>query len=121
MKRFGKKDDGFGDIEARLRDERPAPSDDLVQRLAERSASPESERSASPRRVVPRIRLGFAMALTASCIALVGVLGGLSGPIDTARDSLSLKPSADTQPAKDQYEPPKPPKPPKPPTPPKPK
>jgi hypothetical protein len=67
--------DGVANLERRLRDERPRPSEELVRRVAEESA-------ARPTR--PRLRLGLAGALSGVALAVVIALGGLGSPIDTA-------------------------------------
>jgi hypothetical protein len=66
----------MADLERRLRDERPVPSEDLVRRVTtETSARPSG---------LPRLRLGLAGAVSGLAVAAVIALGGLSAPVDTA-------------------------------------
>lgn len=60
-----------GDIEGRLRRERPAPSDDLLHRIeAQVEGAPVTRRS--------RLRVGLAVGFATSLAALLAVLGGAS-------------------------------------------
>ena len=68
--------DPMADLERRLRDERPLPSEDLVRRVTTETAARPSG--------LPRLRLGLAGALSGLAVAAVIALGGLSAPVDTA-------------------------------------
>jgi hypothetical protein len=74
MKRAWRRD-GLADLERRLRDERPRPSEELVRRVAGESPARAS---------LPRMRLGLAGAFSGVALAVVIALGGLGSPMDTA-------------------------------------
>ena len=86
--RFWKKDRKPDILEARLREERPEPDDELVRRLA----------ADVPRRrgFVPGLRLAAAMALTALLLVPVAALGALSSPLDVAKQILTLNQTTTT-------------------------
>jgi hypothetical protein len=60
-----------GNLEARLRNERPSPSDDLVSRLEQQVADTPIARRG-------RLRVGVAIGFATALAALVAVLGGSS-------------------------------------------
>jgi hypothetical protein len=68
--------DGIADLERRLRDERPRPSEELVRRV--------TGESSGARQPLPRLRLGLAGAISGLVLAVAIALGGLGSPIDTA-------------------------------------
>ena len=101
MRRFWTRQGEHSNIERRLRDERPRPSEDLVARVAEQTSGENS-----PRR---RMRLGLAYSVTGLVVAAVIALGGLGSPVDTAGrilsfDSSATKSADNGKPAKTQYE-----------------
>jgi len=68
--------DGLSELERRLRDERPRPSEALVRRVSQDSSRPAPS--------TPRLRLGLATGVSGIALAAVFALGGLNAPIDTA-------------------------------------
>jgi hypothetical protein len=88
MGRFWKRSE-TAELEARLRDERPRPSEELVDRLAADVPAARARPSG------PRVRRGFAVAVTGAALAVAAVSGGI------ASTNKSSKPAA--KPAHDQY------------------
>ena len=84
MRRPWERRDDVSELEQRLRDERPRPSDELVQRLTQESSLPGSPASRG-RYSPPRLRLGLATAVSGVVLAVVIALGGLGSPLDTAK------------------------------------
>jgi hypothetical protein len=109
MRRPWRRRSQFSELEQRLRDERPRPSEELVRRVSEESSLPESPPSPG-RDPAPRLRLGLATAVSGLAIATAIALGGLGSPLDTAKNiarfdnagGSSHPPAA--KPAKNQYE-----------------
>ena len=100
MRRFWRRHRGGDELDARLVDERPQASDDLVRQISEQV-------NASPAPIRPtRLRMGFAATVTAAALAAVIALGGLGGTIDAATDAIQVENAKNSKPkpAKDQYD-----------------
>ena len=100
MRQFWRRDDENSDIERRLRDERPAPSGDLVRRVARNAGETSGSR---------RLSLGLAYSVTGLFAVALIALGGFGSPIDTAERFLSFESATSSypdkgKPAKDEYE-----------------
>ena len=100
MRRFWRRDEEHSDIERRLRDERPAPSSDLVRRVARNAGETSGSR---------RVSLGLAYSVTGLFAVAVIALGGFGSPIDTAGRFLSFESATSSypdkgKPSKDEYE-----------------
>ena len=105
MKRFWNRSSEFEDVESRLRDERPEPSDELVRRISD-----DVDRS-TPRLGAPRLRLGAAVTVSAAMLAVVIALGGVGGSLDAATGVIqadnagnSSKDKDKGKPSHDQYD-----------------
>jgi len=102
MRRPWKRRGEHSDIERRLREERPNPSEDLVDQLAVHAGE---RRHGATRRV----SFGLAYALTGLFVAAAIGLGGLGSPVGTAERILSFDNAHEKnpdkgRPAKDQYD-----------------
>jgi hypothetical protein len=76
MKRLWRRRGEHSDIEQRLRDERPEPSDDLVSRVAEAVGESRNKR-------MRRAPIGLAYSVTGLFIAAIVALGAFGSPVST--------------------------------------
>lgn len=96
MKRPWTRRNEHADLERRLRDERPRPSEELVSRVSRDTSRPGA--------MLPRFRLGMAAGICAIALAAVVALGGLGAPVDTVAGIVQFDNATNDEPAKNQYQ-----------------
>jgi hypothetical protein len=102
MRRPWKRRGELSELDRRLRDERPRPSEELVRRIGDQSGR--------SRTGTPKLRLGLAASVSGVALAGIIALGGLGAPLDTAMrivqfDNAGGSSQPDNRkPAKQQYE-----------------